>query len=80
VGRSFRIKSYLYGTSVPVWKIRAAVPRADVPVSEGWRAQYLNKVIWARMEMKTKVEDTADVDGLIDSRELDTYTIPRSYI
>ena len=51
----------------PAWKIRAAVPRADVPVSEGWRAQYLTKLIWARMEMKTKVEDTADVDNLIDS-------------
>ena len=51
----------------PAWKVRATVPRAEVPVSEGWRAQYLNKLIWARREMMTKVEDTTELYSLIDS-------------
>ena len=50
----------------PAWKVRAAVPRAEVPVSDGWRAQYLTKLIWAKREMKTTLKDTSDVDDLID--------------
>ena len=51
----------------PAWKVRAAVPREEVPMREGWRAQYLTKLIWARREMMTNVEDTTELDSLIDS-------------
>ena len=47
----------------PAWKVRAAVPRAEVPVSEGWRAQYLTKLFWARREMMTNVEESTEVDS-----------------
>ena len=46
---------------------RAATPRVEVPANEGWRAQYLTKLILARREMRTKLEDTTDVEELIDS-------------
>ena len=51
----------------PAWKIRAAVPREDVPDGEQWRAQYLTKLILIRRTMKTNLEDTTDMDNLIDS-------------
>ena len=49
------------------WKVRAAVHRAEVPVSVGWRAQFLTKFIFASRELKTSLEDTTEVDILIDS-------------
>ena len=51
----------------PAWMVRAATPREEVPANEGWRAQYLTKLILARREMRTKLEDTTDVEELIDS-------------
>ena len=51
----------------PAWKIRAAVPREEVPDGEHWRAQYLSKLILTRRNMKTNLEDTTDMDNLIDS-------------
>ena len=51
----------------PGWKVRAAVPREEVPVQEGWRAQYLNKLIFSRRTMEAKIEDTTEIDDLIES-------------
>ena len=49
------------------WKIRDAVPRAEVPAMEGWRVQFLGKLLEARMEMDTKCQDLEEVNTLIDS-------------
>ena len=49
------------------WKIRDAVPRAEVPAMEGWRVQFLGKLLEARMEMDTKGQDLEEVNNLIDS-------------
>ena len=35
----------------PAWMVRAATPREEVPVSEGWRIQYLTKLITTRKHM-----------------------------
>ena len=51
----------------PAWKVRAATPREEIPVSEGWRAQYLTKLIQARRSMQTNLEDSSDVENLIES-------------
>ena len=51
----------------PAWMVRAATPREEVTANEGWRAQYVTKLILARREMRTTSEDTTDVDESIDS-------------
>ena len=51
----------------PAWKIRAAVPRSEVPDGEQWRPQYLTKLILTRKQMKMNLEDTTDLDTLIES-------------
>ena len=49
------------------WEVREAVRRAEVPSSEGWRVQYLGKLLKARMELDTRCEDIEGVTSLIDS-------------
>ena len=49
------------------WKVRAAVPRSEVPEGDGWRQQYLGKLIGARQQMEVGCEDTSEVDILIES-------------
>ena len=51
----------------PGWKVRAAVQKSDLPVNEGWRVQFLMKLINARGEMEAKCEDTQEVTNLIES-------------
>ena len=36
------------------WKIRDEVPRAEVPEMQGWRIQFLGKLLEARMKMDRK--------------------------
>ena len=49
------------------WKVRAAVERKEVPDGEGWRLQYLRKLLEARMEMSTRCEDLEDINTIINS-------------
>ena len=51
----------------PAWKVRASISRAEVPAQEGFRVQYLWKLLAARQEMKSKSLDSSEVDELIDS-------------
>jgi len=53
--------------TVEAWQVRDAVARVEVPPMEGWRVQYLGKLLEARMEMDTKCQDMEDVTTLIDS-------------
>ena len=39
------------------WMVRQQVSKAEVPVGEGWRIQYLAKQLKARKEMETKCQD-----------------------
>ena len=49
------------------WKVRAAVKRKEVPDGEGWRIQYLGKLLDARMDMSTRCEDPEEINTIIDS-------------
>ena len=49
------------------WKVRAAVKRKEVPDGEGWRVQYLGKLLEARMDMSTRCEDLEDINTIINS-------------
>ena len=53
--------------TTPGWKIRAAVPRSDVPDQEKWRLVYLMKLIGARQQMQSSCEDSTEVTALIES-------------
>ena len=48
------------------WMVRSAVPRSEVPAMQGWRVQYLGKLLDARLEMEAKCEDTEEITTLID--------------
>ena len=49
------------------WEVREAVGRAEVPPMQGWRVQYLGKLLDARREMDNKCEETDEVSSLIDA-------------
>ena len=49
------------------WEVREAVGRAEVPAMQGWRVQYLGKLLDARREMDNKCEETDEVSSLIDA-------------
>ena len=49
------------------WEVRDAVGRAEVPAMQGWRVQYLGKLLDARREMDSKCEETDEVSSLIDA-------------
>ena len=49
------------------WSVRKEVPRAEVPPGEGWRVQYLSKLLLARREMMVMCQDVEQVNVLIDS-------------
>ena len=51
----------------PVWKLMAAIGRAEVPPQDGYRVQYLMKLLAARRELKVQSLDTAEHGNLIDS-------------
>ena len=51
----------------PAWKVRDGITRAEVPPQEGYRVQYLKKLITARTELRSKALETTEVDGLIES-------------
>ena len=51
----------------PGWEVREAVARAEVPAMEGWRIQYLGKLLDARRELETRCDDTEEITTLIDS-------------
>ena len=53
--------------TTPGWKIKEAVARAEVPAMEGWRIQYLGKLLDARREMDDKCDDTEEISSLIDN-------------
>ena len=47
--------------------VRQQVNKAEVPVGEGWRVQYLAKLLQARKEMETKCQDVEEINILIES-------------
>jgi hypothetical protein len=49
------------------WRVRHSVKMADVPDREGWRVQYLAKLIGARQELETRCENVDEIDTLIQS-------------
>ena len=49
------------------WKVGQAVKTAEVPGREGWRVQYLAKLIRAKKEMETMCEPVEDIKELIES-------------
>ena len=49
------------------WKIRQAVKFEEVPDREGWRVQYLAKLIRAKQEMETRCEPVEEIERLIGS-------------
>ena len=51
----------------PAWKVREAVPRVEVPPTEGWRLQYLRKLLDARRELDIEGENIDEISNLIDS-------------
>ena len=52
---------------VKAWRVKKAVKRVEVPDREGWRVQYLGKLIVARSEMETMCQDVKELDTLIES-------------
>ena len=53
--------------TTPSWRIRAAIPRSEVPPLEGWRVQYLGKLLNARIGMNTECQDVEEISFLIES-------------
>ena len=51
---------------IPPWRIRNAVKREEVPANEGWRVQYLAKLLDARGEMEIMCENLEEINLLID--------------
>ena len=49
------------------WQIRNAVQREQTPPNEGWRWQYLGKLLHARREMEINCDNTEEISSLIDS-------------
>ena len=51
----------------PAWEVRESVKRAKVPALQGWRIQYLGKLLEAREEMNAKCENIEEITLLINS-------------
>ena len=51
----------------PAWMIRETAGRAEVPPMEGWRVQYLGKLLDARQELEDRCEKTDEISSLIDN-------------
>ena len=49
------------------WRIQEAIQRREVPKGEGWRIQYLAKLLDARLEMKDQCQDLEEINSIIDS-------------
>ena len=49
------------------WRVREGIKKTEVPALEGWRLQYLSKLLKARSEMETNCQDLEEINGLIDS-------------
>ena len=49
------------------WQVRDEVPRTEVPAMQGWRVQFLGKLLEARMEMDSKCQDLEEINNVIDS-------------
>ena len=51
----------------PAWKIQQSVMKRAVPDNEGWRIQYLRKLLDARLELESTCDDYEELTNLIDS-------------
>ena len=49
------------------WRVREHIKRAEVPMGEGWRLQYLAKLLEARKELETSCQNVEEINLLIDS-------------
>ena len=49
------------------WMVREQIQKTEVPTGDGWRVQYLAKLLQARMEMETKCQNVEQINLLIDS-------------
>ena len=49
------------------WMVREQISKAEVPKGEGWRVQYLAKLLQARKEMETKCQDVEEINLPIES-------------
>ena len=49
------------------WEVRAAVRRKEVPDGEGWRVQYLGKLLDARMDINIRYEVLEEINTIIKS-------------
>ena len=57
----------LYPFVTPHWKFKNAVPRADIPENELWRAHLLRKLIRARQEADLSGKDPTEIEMLLES-------------
>ena len=53
--------------TTPSWRIRAAISRSEVPPLEGWRVQYLGKLLNTRIGMNAECQDVEEISFLIES-------------
>ena len=49
------------------WRVREHIKRAEVPMGEGWRLQYLAKLLEVRKELETSCQNVEEINLLIDS-------------
>ena len=47
--------------------VKENIPRTEVPVGDGWRVQYLAKLLAARKDMQTNCQNTDEITTLIES-------------
>ena len=50
-----------------VWCVREKVQRAEVPMGEGWRIQYLSELLHAKKDLEIKCQDVEEINILIES-------------
>ena len=49
------------------WCVIDKVKRVEVPMGEGWRIQYLSKLLHAMKELETKCQYVEELNALIES-------------
>ena len=49
------------------WMVKENILRTEVPVGDGWRVQYLAKLLAARKDMQTNCQNTDEITTLIES-------------
>jgi hypothetical protein len=49
------------------WCVREKVQRVEVPMGEGWRIQYLSKLLHAKKDLEIKCQDVEEINILIES-------------